>query len=218
MQSVLRGVACAAAAIAFALPAHSDIPPTLGTAYETVIPLRGVLYDKVAGLDWHFLDTDSLPGTTWDQALSHAPGFRLATRSEAETFFAHVGIELTNSWGPRAHSGVTFFLQEWGTLSTTYWDNPESSPKAARSSFWLADAGSEPGTHLVGSFLQAYEEYEPGVPEFWQVSLDGSMPTHTSLPGLSAALVRIHVIPEPETYLMLVGGLAALLLRRSLGR
>jgi len=207
MHSSLRAVACAAA-IAFALPAHS-----LGVPDETVIPPSAVLYDGATGLDWLRLDYDSLPGTTWDQAVSHAPGFRLATLSELETFFAGLGLELDNLVHPGMNYSVRFLLQEWGTLQTTYWDNPESSIKNARSEFWLADPGSAPGTHLTGFFFQEYEEFAPGFGEFWEVGL-GARPDNASL---SAALVRVHVnvIPEPETYLLLAGGLAALLLRRS---
>jgi len=210
MHSSLRAVACAAA-IAFALPAHS-----LGTVHEAVIPPGGVLYDGATGLDWLRLDTASLPGTTWDQAASHAPGFRLATFEELVVFFAGYGLSIP-SRGQAEHFGLTSLLQDWGTLGTTFWDNPQASIRTAQSNFWLADP-SAPGTHAVGHILQAYEEFIPGVGEFWEVG-DGSLPDNTSGTTLSAALVRVHlvqVIPEPETYLLLAGGLAALLLRRSL--
>ena len=64
--------------------------------------------------------------------------------------------------------------------------------------------------------MQAYEEFLPGEGEVWFAST-GALPDNTSAPYMSAALVRVHVaaIPEPETYLLLAGGLAALLLRRS---
>jgi len=210
MHSSLRAVACAAA-IAFALPAHS-----LGTVHETVIPPSEVLYDGATGLDWLLLDYDSLPGTTWDQAVSHAPGFRLATRSELETFFAGLALELDGRVHGGEHGSVTFLLEEWGTLSTVYWDNPQSSLRAAFSDFWLADPSGTPGTHLTGFFYQQYEEFHPGFGELWLVGVSSS-PDNTSSPGLSAALVRVHVnaIPEPETYLLLAGGLAALFLRRA---
>ena len=211
MHSSLRAVACAAA-IAFALPAHS-----LGTPDGTVIPPSEVLYDGATGLDWLRLDYDSLPGTTWDQAASHAPGFRLATVSELTTFLAGLGLdELDFRNHPGMHGGVIFLLEEWGTLKTTYWDNPQHSLQFATSSFWLADS-EQPGTHFSGAFQQAYEEFAPGVGELWSVGV-GAIPDTATGSGRSAALVRVHVnvIPEPETYLLLAGGLAALLLRRSL--
>lgn len=209
MYSSPRAVVCAAA-IAFALPAYSQ-----GTVHETVIPPSGVLHDGATGLDWLLLDYDSLPGTTWDQAASHAPGFRLATLSELETFFAGLALELDGRVHGGEHGSVTFLLEEWGTLGIFYYNNPQSSIMTATSRFWLADP-SAPGTHLWGYFSQQYEEFRPGAPELWHVGL-GASPDNTSLPYLSAALVRVHVnaIPEPETYLLLAGGLAALLLRRS---
>ena len=179
-------------------------------------PPSEVLYDGATGLDWLLLDYDSLPGTTWDQAVSHAPGFRLATLSELETFFAGLALELDNSVHPMSHGSVTFLLQEWGNLGIFYWNNPQSSIRTATSRFWLADPSSTPGTHLWGFFSQHYEEFLPGVPEIWQVGV-GSSPDNTSASYLSAALVRVHVnaIPEPETYLLLAGGLVALFLRRA---
>jgi len=115
-----------------------------------------------------------------------------------------------------SHGSVTFLLQEWGNLGIFYWNNPQSSIRTATSRFWLADPSSTPGTHLWGFFSQHYEEFLPGVPEIWQVGV-GSSPDNTSASYLSAALVRVHVnaIPEPETYLLLAGGLVALFLRRA---
>ena len=211
MHSSLRAVVWAAA-IAFALPAYSQ-----GTVHETVIPPSGVLYDGATGLDWLRLDTPSLPGTTWDQAVSFAPGFRLATNEELSIFLAGYGLPLNGDYlGGGEHYGLTFLLQEWGTTGTSYWDNPQSSIRTAIAEFWLADPSSTPGTHLWGFFSQHYEEFLPGVPEIWQVGV-GSSPDNTSASYLSAALVRVHVnaIPEPETYLLLAGGLAALFLRRA---
>ena len=211
MHSSLRAVVCAAA-IAFALPAHS-----LGIPDETVIPPSGVLYDGATGLDWLRLDTPSLPGTTWDQAVSFAPGFRLATNEELSIFLAGYGLPLNGNYlGPEEHYGLTFLLQEWGTTATSYWDNPQSSIRTAIAEFWLADPTSIPGQHLVGRLLQQYEEFHPGFGEIWQLSWT-SLPDNSSAGHVSAALVRVHVaaIPEPETYLLLAGGLAALLLQRA---